>query len=354
MKFMGYEKQLQKIDQILHKAASKNEVVDTQVRIYSGKLGVDYRFASKTPRPYHSASIGKVFVVVLLLKMLNEQRLSLDQPIHELLDAKDLQELFVANGKDHSKEVTIRQLAMHTSGINDYFESKSSSESSFIDQIISEPEHFWTPDELLDFTRKYQKAVACPGEKFFYSDTGYILLGKILEEVSGISYGELLSKYIFKPLGMNDSYLHGYSSSTISKTMAPLFVSGVDVSEMQSLSCDWSGGGVVTTTDDLLLFQTALHQGKLGDLIFEQAGFPNKFRRGIHYGFGMMELHFNEFFFLLIGMPLLKGHIGITSTHMFYDNVNDVHFIMNFGSDKRMVESFRTLIKIVQTLNIKG
>ena len=350
---MGYEKQLQKIDQMLQKAASKNTAADTQVRIYSDKLGIDYRFASKGSRPYHGASIGKVFVAVLLLKMVNEQKLSLDQPIHELLDVKDLKELFVVNGKDHSNEVTIRQLAMHTSGLNDYFESKSSRDSNFIDQIISEPDHFWTPDELLDFTRQYQKAVARPGEKFFYSDTGYILLGKILEKVCGISYGGILSKYNFEPLGMKDSYLYGYSGSTTTKTMAPLFVSGVDVSKMQSLSCDWSGGGVVTTTDDLLLFQTALHQGKLGDLLSEQAGFPNKFRGGMHYGFGMMELHFNEFFFLLRGMPNMKGHIGITSTHMFYDDVNDVHYIMNFGSDQRMVESCRTLIKIVQILKMK-
>lgn len=70
----------------------------------------------------------------------------------------------------------------------------------------------------------------------------------------------------------------------------------------------------------------------------------------ISYGFGLMELRFNEFFFLLRGMPKMKGHIGITATHMFYDDINDIHYIMNFGSDKRMVESFRALIKISQTL----
>lgn len=132
-----------------------------------------------------------------------------------------------------------------------------------------------------------------------------------------------------------------------------MYVNNVDVSKMTSLSCDWSGGGIVTTIDDLLIFQTALHQGKFGDMMAEQAGFPNKFRGGMHYGFGMMELHFNEFFFLLRGMPRLKGHIGITATHMFYDDENDVHYIMNFGSDKRMVESCKALIKIVQTMKIK-
>ncbi len=50
----------------------------------------------------------------------------------------------------------------------------------------------------------------------------------------------------------------------------------------------------------------------------------------------------------------MKGYIGITSTHMFYDDVNDVHLIMNFDSDKRMVETIKTLIKISQILKLKS
>jgi D-alanyl-D-alanine carboxypeptidase len=350
---MDYDQQLQKIDKLLRKIGTSRTPADTQVRIFSEKLGIDYRYESESRCPFHGASIGKVFIAALLIKMAHEKKINLDQRIHEILDPKYLTGLFVVEGKDYSSEVTIRQLATHTSGVNDYFESKSSNDSNFIDQVISQPDHFWTPDELVDYSRTYQKAVSRPGEKFFYSDTGYVLLGKILEKVSGMSYADLLSKYIFTPLGMGESYLHGYPAKKAPKSIAPMYVNNADVSKMVSLSCDWSGGGIVTTTDDLLIFQTALHQGKFGDIMAEQAGFPNKFRGGMHYGFGMMELHFNEFFFLLKGMPKLKGHIGITATHMFYDDVNDVHYIMNFGSDKRMVESFKTLIKIVQTLKIR-
>jgi D-alanyl-D-alanine carboxypeptidase len=350
---MDNSKQLQKIDKILRKIGAHKAPTDTQVRIFSEKLGINYHYESVAKRPFHGASIGKVFVVALLVQMAHKNMLNLDQKIHEILDPKYLDMLFVVGGKDYSPEVTIRQLATHTSGIHDYFESKSSNNSSFIDQIISQPNHIWTPDELLEYTRSNLKALGRPGEKFFYSDTGYILLGKILEKVSGMTYADLLSQWIFTPLGMNESYLYGYPTSVATKPMAPLYVNNVDIKNTASLSCDWSGGGVVTTTDDLLLFQTALHEGKFGDLLAEQSGFPNKFRSGMHYGFGMMELHFNEFFFLLRNMPNMKGHIGITSTHMFYDEINDVHYIMNFGSDKRMVESFRTLIKIVQILTVK-
>jgi len=347
---MGYFKKLQKIDKALRKAGESHLPADTQVRIFSNKLGIDYTYVSATPQPFHAASIGKVFVAALLLQLASAGRLELDQSISEILPPDMLAGLFTVDGKDYSAEVTIRQLATHTSGINDYFDSKSSQRSSFIEQVISQPDQFWKPDELLDYTRKYQKAVARPGEKFLYSDTGYVLLGKILEQVSGKTYDTLLYDSVFKPLDMKSTYLYGYPIGLNPSGMAPLFVNGVDVSKMISLTCDWSGGGIVTTLDDLLQFQKALVDGKFGDLSSEQAGFQHTFQRGIHYGFGLMELHFNEFFFLLRGMPKMKGHIGITATHMFYDETNDIHYVMNFGSDRRMVESFRALIKIAQTL----
>ncbi len=350
---MDYAEQLQTIDKILQKKANRNSAADTQVRIVSDKHGIDYRYESSGKRQYHGASIGKVFVAALLVDLAKDNKLKLDQKIVEILDLNDLKKLFVIDGKDYSPEVTVRQLAMHTSGINDYFESKSSNDSSFIELVTSRQDQSWTPDDLLNYTRTYQKPIGRPGEKFFYSDTGYVLLGKILEKVSGTSYGDLLSQVIFKPLGMNESYLYGNQKDSSGKAIAPLLVNGVDVSHAKSLSCDWAGGGVITTTDDLLLFQQALHAGNFGDILSQQKNFPNKFRPGMHYGFGLMELHFNEFFFLLRGLPRPKGHIGITATHMFYDDVNDVHYIMNFGSDNRMVESFKTFIKIVQTLKMK-
>ncbi len=79
--------------------------------------------------------------------------------------------------------------------------------------------------------------------------------------------------------------------------------------------------------------------------------FDHKFVTGLHYGLGIMQIHFDEFFFLLKKWPKLTGHIGITATHMFYDATSDTHFIMNFGSTSNMVASFRVLIDLIGKLN---
>ena len=95
---MDYDKQLQKIDKLLHKVGASKTPADTQVRIFSEKLGIDYRYESESRRPFHGASVGKVFVIALLIKMAHEKKINLDQRIHEILDPKYLTGLFVVEG----------------------------------------------------------------------------------------------------------------------------------------------------------------------------------------------------------------------------------------------------------------
>ena len=99
--------------------------------------------------------------------------------------------------------------------MNDYFGSKTFDGSSFTEDMIRNPDTFWTPDMMLDFTRIRQKALSRPGEKFFYSDTGYILLGLVIEEVFKMPFYQALETYLFKPAGMKDTHLCFYSEGLI-------------------------------------------------------------------------------------------------------------------------------------------
>ncbi|MNN52297.1 hypothetical protein D3C81_1669860 [compost metagenome] len=68
----------------------------------------------------------------------------------------------------------------------------------------------------------------------------------------------------------------------------------------------------------------------------------------------MMEIHFEEFFFLLKVLPRLKGHIGVLATHMFCHPETDTYIVMNFGSTTSMVKSFKALIEIILTVKKIG
>ena len=356
------EQVVRQFDRYFGKVQAKHPTRPLQIRVYSEKLGLDYTFPPNSEdQPYHIASIGKVFTAVLVQMLAQRGALSLQDKILRFFAPADLDKLFLFQGTDHAGEVTIEHLLGHTSGIADYFEGIADAiegsprnPKSFIDEVLTDPGHHWTPQELVDYTRTYQRAVGVPGERFNYSDTGYILLGLIIEKVTGMSFDQNLTHEIFAPLGMRDSYLMFYSEpqNTPRKDIADIWLNGVEVSRFESLSCDWSGGGIISTTADLLTFNRALRSGQLipTSALATMDICNYRFQPGIYYGLGMMEIRFKEFFFLLGRLPRVKGHIGILATHMFYDPVNDAHVIMNLGDNKRMVASFRALIEIENAL----
>lgn len=331
-----------------------------QVQVYSERRGLAYRFSSgETNRPFHVASVGKIFTAVLVARLAQSGRLCLTDPISQYLPAAVLRDLFVYHDQDYAQQVTIEQLLSHRSGAADYFADPVRSGERFLSLVFSQPDNLWTPEKLLDFCRTSQRAVGRPGQRFHYSDTGYILLGLLIEKVTGLSFGQNLDDTFFKPLGMSDSYLLYQAQIgqitrkvTGKRPIDKIWLHGREISSQRNLSCDWAGGGVISTTDDLLRFSRALWQGQLLDLptLQRMATGVWPFRSGIYYGLGLMELRLEGFFFLLRGLPRLYGHSGILATQLFYDPARDLHLVMNFGDDRQIANSFRFLIEVETTL----
>jgi len=316
-----------------------------QVQVSAPGLEFSYGDAAL---PFHIASIGKVPTAVLVMQLVESGAFSLETPVVGLLPTRTLDGGLLAGLVEPARiaTVTVGDLLAHEGGVADYFEGPVTSGATLLERVIAEPDRFWTPEDLLDFSRTFQKPV---GPGFTYSDTGYVLLGLMLEHVTGRAFHELLHERVFTPLGMDDSYML-YRSEPVAgaRRIAPFTLGAVEASTFRSVSCDWAGGGIVSTLGDLTRFSRALHRGQLVSeaSLARLTAVRNRFRRGIHYGTGMMELRFEEFFFLLRGLPRPTGHIGVLGTHMFYDAVNDAHIVMNFGGTTEMVRSFRTLIQI--------
>lgn len=353
-------------DLIVKDVEKSKDCTGATVLIYSDKLDLHEVYALerdntgravniKPDTPFHVASIGKTFTAVLIAKLQEAGRLKFSDKVSGYLDADTLKGLFVYDGVDYQSEVTIQQLLGHTSGVADYFADPVNNGKPVSDLILTDPNHLWTPMELIDFSRDNQKAINKPGASYHYSDTGYILLGLIIEKVTGKPFHENLKNEIFKPLQMDDSYLMFYSEpkNLPKKEIAKIWFHGTEVSKFNSLSVDWSGGGIISTVEDLLKFQKALREGRLvsKEVLSTMENYNNKFMTGIYYGLGMMQFRFEEYFFLLKGYPRMTGHMGILSTFMFYDDVHDAYVIINFGSDAHMQKSVQNIIKIVGTLD---
>ncbi|QNK57579.1 serine hydrolase [Paenibacillus sp. PAMC21692] len=344
------------LDRYFAKVAKKSKNPSNfQLLVHSDKLDLHYTFATNSIHtPFHIASVGKTFTVVLLALLEERGQLSFGDPISRYLSPSVLSGLFLFEGVHYDKQVTIQHLVGHTSGVNDYFEGNVHDGPPFLDLLLNESNTFWTPASLLDFTRHQQRTVGAPGQRYLYSDTGYILLGLIIEAITGESFHDNLHRHLFIPIGMKDSYLMFYSKP-YNKSELPIeeiWINGREISKFRSLSCDWSGGGIVSTVSDLHLFLRALKEGRLvkTDRLRELALPRHKFRAGMHYGLGLMEIRFEEFFFLLRGFPRLWGHSGVLSTHLYYDPENDAYIIMNMGSTRSMPKSFKAIIQIITAL----
>lgn len=359
------------LNEVIHEELTKivhqnDRITSALLAIYSDKLhlneafaagntGRDFQEAVTVDHPYYSASIGKTFTATLFGMLCEEGVIQYEDTISKYLDDKLLEGLFVYEGVEYKDQVTIRQLLGHMSGIADYYEDPVSQGNTMMEILVKQQDKLWTPLDLVAFTRENQKAIAKPGDVFHYSDTGYILLGFIIESVTGQEFHDVLHEKIFSPLGMNDTYLifRSKPKNPQKYDMLEVYVDNVDISKANSLSFDWSGGGLVTTMSDLLTFSKALHEGRLVSIstLGLMTEFSQEYLTGVHYGMGMMEFRFGEFSPWLKDTPNLYGGVGDTSAFMMYDKTNDIHIIGNFGTVDFMEESVPFLARVLMLVD---
>ena len=195
-----------------------------------------------------------------------------------------------------------------------------------------------------------------PGERFAYGDGSYALAQCVLQEVTGLSTHEALRTQVFQPAGMTST---GQPHSTATDeelaglTIAPVWVKGAEISHARALSAGSADGGAVTTLEDMVRFQEALHEGDLLDraLLARLTRPRSRLRPGIHYGTGFATIRFGEFLPLVLrGLPEPVGGVGLWAVHSFFYPRQRAHVVMNLHSTKQMQRSFSLHIAIARRL----
>lgn len=219
---------------------------------------------------FRLGSITKQFTAVAVLMLIEQGKLSLQDEITK----------FVPDFPTQGKSITVEHLLTHTSGIKSYTDM---------------PE--WLPllrkdmslQEIIDLF-KNQPMEFAPGERWKYNNSGYILLGAVIEKASGKSYAQFLEDHIFGPLGMKHS---GYDSTTrLIPRRVPGYAkgnSGFENAPYLSMTQPYAAGALLSSVDDLAVWNEALLTGKLikRDSL-EQAFSSFKLKDGTdaRYGFG--------------------------------------------------------------------
>lgn len=308
-------------------------------------------------QPFHAASCGKLVTAALVAMLAERGRLDLDAPLGAVLPVDDTAGLPAAPGVDVARDVTVEHLLTHTSGLPDYFEPpRGYATDASVHGVTVHRDRRWTPRELLHESHRLPPA-GRPGERFLYSDTNYVLLGRIAEEAGKDTLATLVRTEIFEPCGMDRSSTP-YDSTVIPDDLsgldvAPFWIGGHELSRAHGVSLDWAGGGVVAPPADWVRFQQALHGGRLvsAATLARLTRSRHRFRRGLHYGAGTMTIRFHEFVpILLRGLPRPVGHLGYLAAHTFYYPEQDAHVVLNFHSHSRMNASFTIHSRIARLI----
>jgi D-alanyl-D-alanine carboxypeptidase len=202
----------------------------------------------RTDDRFEIASVTKTFVATLMLQLVQARLLALDTPVSQLMPGL----------LPYSQPITVRELLNFTSGIPDYM-----SDPQFQRAIAAQPDALLGPRELVALVIRHPLAFT-PGTRFEYSNTNYLILGLLIEKVTGQSLASELASRIFRP------YHLSHTALAANERIPPLAMHGYtpDGGRMldatsQTLGGLKADGGIVSTTGDVARFLSDLLSGRI-------------------------------------------------------------------------------------------
>ncbi|EEL67710.1 serine hydrolase domain-containing protein [Bacillus mycoides] len=219
----------------------------------AGVANLSSKKPMKTDFRFRIGSVTKAFTATVVLQLAEENSLNLDDSIEKWLPG-----VIQGNGYD-DKQITIRQLLNHTSGIAEYTRSKGFN--------LMDTKKSYRAEELVKMGISMPPDFA-PGKSWSYSNTGYVLLGILIETVTGNSYAEEIENRIIEPLELSNTFLPGNSSVIPGTKHARGYIQLDGASEPKDVtyynpSMGSSAGDMISTADDLNKFFSYLLGGKL-------------------------------------------------------------------------------------------
>ena len=326
--------------------------------VHSEKLGIDINIAegksgeiqANPKQANHLASVGKLFTATLISMLHDKGLLSFDEKITKHLDVGLMRGLHVYKGKDYGGDISIKHLLKQTSGLNDVF-------FPLVEKIMNDPKFEITVNEALQWGKTNLKPVGKPGQKHFYTDTNYYLLGLIIEHITKKPFHEAVHEMILDPLKMDSAYINGYSEPKNKPRYPPahIYLLNVNFIENKRIArIDYAGGGVVAPLSEYLVFMKALVHGQLikeatlNQMIYDDVkmGFP---AMGFNYGYSVWKPKV---------IPLLMpkkyfcwGCVGVTGAFMFFHPQTEAYVIGTFNDKSYSSKALRfMLMKIIKPL----
>jgi CubicO group peptidase (beta-lactamase class C family) len=236
-----------------------------------GMANLEHNIPITPTSVFRIGSTSKQFTASCIAILALQGKISLDDDMRK----------YIRELPKYERPITIRHMVHHTSGIRDYL--------TLADIAALPNDHFSTPEDSVELLSRQKGLNFLPGEEHLYSNSGYFLLGVIVERVSGKSLNDFAQTHIFKPLGMKNTHFHDDHTMVV-KNRADGYSPLKKGFRINMTTLDHVGdGGVFTTVEDLFLWDKAFYSYKLGKELMELIQTPGMLNDGekLEYAFGL-------------------------------------------------------------------
>jgi len=259
------------------------------IAVATGWADTAKREAMTTTHLLPSGSVGKTYVSAVAMQLIHEGKFSLDDKVSTYLG----DEAWYAR-LPNAQDITIRQLMTHTSGLVRY----EFNDRFLADLTSSPPDRVWQPRELVAYLLDTQAPFAA-GQGWDYSDTNYIVLGIIMEKVTGRTYLDMLRERVLRPAGLtktrpNDERMIAGMANGYAGAGNPFGGSDamlVDGRMPFNPQFEWTGGGIASTAEDLAKWGKYLYDGHAFEASMMAPlldGVPARLGPNTRYGLGVI------------------------------------------------------------------
>ena len=327
--------------------------------------------------PWFVASITKLFIASVVMRLVEQGELSVDDRLVDRLSPAITQELHVLDGVDRTDQITIAHLLGHSSGLPDYIEDYPkkkrkdlSDRRSLVEMLVEDGDRAWSLVDTAQWVRERLTPHFPPqplnGERVRvrYSDTNYQLLIGIIEACRNEPFFQTLQGLILDPLELKQTWFSGHFPGGPPEPDVPALYAGSDIIQIPRFLA--SIGDLYSTGDDLINFFRALVQGRF----FQQADSWHRMQTPSHrfafptdkgalrqpgwpieYGLGVMGFKLPRLFTPFRPMPKVVGHSGSTGTWLFYAPELDIYLAGAVNQVTAGAVPFRVVPKALRAMS---
>lgn len=336
----------QYVDNLVSKTVGKNNIAGAVIYLSSGNGSFNVISSAgnfQDDSKYYIASINKLFMSSIILRLVTEDRIQLDNKFADFVSDDVISNLHFLNGKDYSKEITLKQMISQTSGLPDYIEDKQKNGHIVMKDLEAGLDPAWPVEKVVEEVKK-MKPHFPPGKsgKAKYSDTNHQLLELVIEKVTGKPNIQVLNS-LFQELGMKDTYV---VSDINDKNYVPVRYKEEEISISNFLSS--TKNDIISTARDQMIFIKAFFEGYFWPKErLDELEKWNKIFFPFEYGIGIQKFSIPPVLTMFRKLPPLIGHAGSVGSIAFYVPKKDIYFTGTVNQQAKPGAIYQLMLEVI-------